>query len=295
VKKLEEGFGASAHSVKFSQQDRVSEEINKWISQKTHGRIKKGVTPDDFKSRSEPGIVDEPALVTVNAVYFKADWGSRFDRRATRERRFHLDSARVEDVPMMHQRSLLRYSENDRFKFLEIPYVDGHYSMYLLLPKEVLTAQKMMALLSTELIVRLKSTASAHDVDVLLPKFEIGSHHSVRNALAAMGVKAAFDNQRADFDRMIVKRLEAFRIYISEVYHDAWIALDEEGTEAAAATTTVHYSFGCSASQAPPPAEFHADHPFVFLIVHNQSRSILFAGWISNPVRPTPKAPPTDG
>ena len=98
-----------------------------------------------------------------------------------------------------------------------------------------------------------------------------------------MGVKAAFRNQDADFDKMIDKKLEAFRIYVSEIYHDAWIDVNEEGTEAAAATSTVHFSFGCSAPARSMPAEFHADHPFLFMIVHNESRSILLAGWISNP------------
>ena len=105
----------------------------------------------------------------------------------------------------------------------------------------------------------------------------------MKQSLSEMGVKAAFDKGRADFDRMIIKKPEAFRVYMSEIYHDAWIDVHEEGTEAAAATSTIHYSFGCSTPSQPPPAEFHADHPFVYLIVHNESRSILFAGWVSHP------------
>ena len=99
-----------------------------------------------------------------------------------------------------------------------------------------------------------------------------------------MGVSSTFDKEKADFNKMIVPHLDAFRIYISQVYHDTWIEVHEEGTEAAAATTTVHYSFGCSGGAInPPPVEFHADHPFLFAIVHNKSYSILFAGWIANP------------
>jgi serpin B len=98
-----------------------------------------------------------------------------------------------------------------------------------------------------------------------------------------MGLESAFDKQRADFDKMIIKNFGAFRVYITDSYHDAWIDVHEEGIEAAAATATAHFSFGCSAPRQPMPAEFHADHPFLFMIVHNESRSILFAGWISNP------------
>ena len=283
VEKVEKSFGASLHSVKFSESAQVCDAINKWISEKTHGRIPSTLEPGDIRDRSVPGFIDAPALVTVNAVYFKADWGSRFEKKSTREHDFHVEPAKTEKALMMHQKSLLLYSEDDHFQFLEIPYIDGSFSMYILLPKEVLSIKDLMALTTTGMVIQLRRKAFAHDVDVLFPKFEMRSHFGMRQTLSEMGVKAAFDNQRADFDKMIVKKLEAFRVYISEVYHDAWIDVHEDGTEAAAATTTVHFSFGCSAPRpATPPAQFHADHPFLFMIVHNQSRSILFAGWVSN-------------
>jgi serpin B len=253
------------------------------VSEKTHGKIQEAVSPADFASRSRLGVIDEPALVTVNAVYFKADWGSRFDKSATHNRPFQIDSATTADARMMHQQSILPYSENDSVKFLEIPYIDSAYSMYVLLPKSVVPVQQLLHDLTAETIMDLKRRAFGHEVDVLLPKYELRSHLSLRDELSAMGVHAAFDNGKADFDRMIIKKVEAFRVYISEIYHDAWIDVHEEGTEAAAATSTIHFSFGCSAPSVPPPAEFHADHPFAFLIVHNESRSILFAGWVAKP------------
>ena len=281
---VQQAFAASLHSVQFKQPDQVSQEINNWVSEKTHGKITKSVGPQDFKSKSTPGVIDEPALVTVNAVYFKADWGSRFEKGSTREHPFHVDAATTEPAPMMHQRSVLLYAEDDRVQFLEIPYVDGSYSMYVLLPQRILSVKSLMDLVTIDRIIALKRGAFPHQVDVLLPKFEIGSHLGVKNALGAMGVQSAFDSQRADFDKMITKTVEAYRVYLNEVYHDAWIDVHEEGTEAAAATTAVHYSFGCSMQPgAPPPVDFHADHPFLYMIVHNQSRSVLFAGWISRP------------
>jgi serpin B len=143
--------------------------------------------------------------------------------------------------------------------------------------------QELLRDLTTDTIMALKRGAFGHEVDVLLPKFELRSHFGVMKELSAMGIHAAFDNGKADFDRMIIKKAEAFRIYISQVYHDAWIDVHEEGTEAAAATSAIHFSFGCSAPSVPRPAEFRADHPFAFLIVHNESRSILFGGWVANP------------
>ena len=216
-------------------------------------------------------------------MYFKADWGSRFEKGATKELAFHVDSNTAKNVPMMHQRSLLACSSDDAFQFLEIPYVDGQYSMYVLLPMQILSIKDMMARVTAERIFRLKRVSTGCNVDVLFPAFEFGNHYGIKDAITAMGVKKAFDNRRADFDKMIVKKMDAYRIYISEIYHDAWIEVHEEGTRAAAMTTTTHFSFGCSASPSNRTVAFHADHPFLFAIVDNKSSNILFAGWIANP------------
>ncbi len=285
VNEVQDTFAGSLQHAQFRQAERASSEINRWISERTRGRIAKSVAPSDFQSRSGAGIIEEPALVLVNAVYFKADWGSQFDKESTQQRAFHVDTTTTAEAMMMHQCSLLPYAENDRFKFLEIPYIGRHYSMYIVLPREIIPIAKLVDGVTMEEIISLKRSASPHQVDVLLPKFEMKSHLGVKDALSAMGVRSAFEKQQADFDRMIVKKTEAFRVYLSEIYHEVWTDVHEEGTEAAAVTTTSHYSIGCGAPSAsvPPPAQFHADHPFLFLVVHNASRSVLFAGWISNP------------
>jgi len=139
----------------------------------------------------------------------------------------------------------------------------------------------MVKMVGAEMIERLKRAAVPHEVDILFPKFEMTCHVRVKDVLSKMGVKAVFNKSQADLEGMVAKSSEGFRVYINEIYHDAWIDVHEEGTEAAAATSTIHY--GCSAPPKPMHAEFHADHPFLFLIVHNESRSILFAGWVSDP------------
>ena len=283
VQEVRKIFAAPLHRVSFAQRDAVSAEINNWIAGATRGKIPTGVAPEDFASRSGSGVIDEPGLVSVNAVYFKADWAGRFERDATRKAPFHVNASITKETMMMHQSSLLNYSEDHGFQFLEIPYVDNVYSMYVVLPRKVVGVRTLMREITPEVLAGLRRAAYPHQVDVLFPKFEIRSHLGVRDALSAMGVKSAFDRQEANFDRMITKNLEAFRIYLSEVHHDAWIDVREEGVAAAAATATVHRSFGCSAPALPVPAKFHADHPFLFLIVHNESRSALFAGWISKP------------
>jgi serpin B len=289
--RMEKAFGASLHQAKFGDADNVSNEINRWASKETNGRIREVIRPADLRSQSTPGVIDEPGLVTVNAVYFKADWGSRFEADATRDLPFHVDRQRTRPAPMMHQRSLLLYAADDQCEFLEIPYVDGRFSMYVLLPREILPLAKLADPLSADGIARLRRGATPHEVDVLFPKFDFPTHIHAKSTLDEMGVKAAFDKGRADFDRMIVKKYEAYLVYVSDVLQDAFIEVHEKGTEAAAVTTGVHFSIGCSAGPPRPPrVDFHADHPFVYAIVHNESRSVLFAGWITDP-----KGPEGDG
>jgi serpin B len=276
-------FDAPLHRVQFGQPERASSEINRWVSARTHGRIAQSVRPDDFAIRSRPGVIDEPALVTVSTLYFRSDWGSRFEKSATSNLPFHVNALTTADAWMMHQRSELLYAEDAGARFLEIPYRGGACSMMILLPKQATPVRAWIQDLTTERILELRRNAFVCEVDVLLPKFELRSQVGVRHALTTMGVRSAFDPRSADFDRMIVRNPEALRVYLTEIHHDAWIDVHEEGTEAAAATSTVHFSLGCSARVQSAPATFHADHPFVFLVVHNPSRSILLSGWVSDP------------
>ncbi len=283
VDQVRRAFDASVHRVAFADRVSTSDAINAWVSQATRGRITRVVSPDDFLSRSTPGIVNEPALVAVNALYFNADWASRFDAGGTRSRPFHLNASETATAMMMHQHTVLAYAESETLQFLELPYIDNGFSMYVLLPKAITGTGPLLDDLTAEAIFALKRRAAPREVDVLLPRFEMRSRLGAKDVLRAMGVRLAFHPVNADFDRMIHKTLEAFVVYISEIYHDAWIDVHEDGTEAAAATTTVHYSFGCCASPPPDPVAFHADHPFLFFVVHNDSRSILLAGWLSDP------------
>ena len=283
VDMLGKGFSASLHAAKFADAAKVSGEVNHWVSQKTHGKITKTVSPDDFQSRSIPGVtINEPALVSVNAVYFKMDWGSRFEKGATKPGPFHVDSATTQMAPMMHQHSVLPYAANEDFQFLEIPYIDDQYSMYVLLPQKIIGIKDLMSRVTAQTVIDLKRHAGPCMADVLLPTFEFKGHYDIKDQLENMGATTAFGGG-ADFGKMIVPNKFAQGIYIGQVYHDAWIDFHKEGTEAAAATTTVSYSVTCSAQMRPQPVDFHADHPFLFAIVHNKSYSILFAGWIANP------------
>jgi serpin B len=292
LERIENGFGSVLHGVSFTNREAVCSDINKWVSEQTRGKIADVIEPKDIESRSRPGIIEEPAMVTVNAVYFKGDWASCFDEKETEERTFHVDATTKRKAQIMHQRSLLPYAETEALQFLVLPYVEG-YSMCVVLPKEILSVEELTALTSADTIPQLNRSAREERVDVLFPKFEMRSHISAMDMLKQMGVQKAFVRRMgvADFEGMFRPTFEAFTIYISECYHDAWIALDEKGTEAAAATTTIHHSIGCSAPAPQRTVWFHADHPFLFAIVHDESQSMLFAGWISDPAQLSPPAP----
>jgi len=276
---LEKTFEASMYPVKFKNSKEASGRINKWVSEKTRSRISEVVRPQDFDS---PDFT--PCLVTVNVAYFKSEWSVPFEKADTKERPFRLNEKDSVNALLMHRAVHSRYGEDKTFQFLELPYTDSMYSMYVLLPKQVLVPKKMVSLVQSDTLAKLSDHAVQRSVDVLLPRFEIRHHCSAKDTLRNMGVALAFDMNRADFDRMIVKSPAVDRVFLSEIYHDAWVAADEKGTEAAAATTTMVAAPACAPpTKEEPPAVFHADHPFLFFIVHNESRSILFAGLVTNP------------
>lgn len=283
--KLTKSFQAELFGVQFREGAKSAAEINKWIAQQTNNHIKDVVTPHDFPSLSSPGWIVEPALLTVNAVYFQSEWGSRFEAEGTFDHSFRVAASRTVQVPLMHQESMLPYAENPDFQFLDIPYIGKHYSMLVLLPKRDLAIRQQLALLSPALLADFRQKAHVCAVDVLLPKFSLRTSCDVKDVLARMGVRTAFDRYQADFDAMIVKKFEAYGIFLYKVEQDAWIEVTEKGTRAAAVTRSMHYSVGCSAAPRRQVVPFHADHPFLFLIVHNASQSLLFGGWLSDPSR----------
>ena len=284
-KTAEKAFGASLRLISLKQSDHPDKAINRWVADATDGAIRSLVAPGDFASKSVPelDVIDEPALVATNAIYFKADWGSRFDKALTRDRTFHVDTTIEAPTEMMNQRSRLRYAVNNDLKFVEIPYIGGDYSMYVILPREIMPIDDLLETATADAITTLARRGFPHEVDLLLPKFDLTSRFDAKDALSRMGVNEAFDSSSADFREMIDIKFEAFRVYINDIHHAASIQVDEEGTEATAATATVHYSFGCGASSPPMQAQFHANRPFIFMIVDNTTHSALFAGWISNP------------
>lgn len=242
-------------------------DINKWVEGKTNQKIKDLIPSGVLNSLTR--------LVLTNAIYFKGDWKHQFQERFTKEAPFYVTAGKTVQAPLMLQRKEYNYAEPDDVQILELPYKSGQLSMIVFLPKTRDGLEKMEKSLTpgklTDYLKKLRTT----DVIVHLPKFKLTSEFSLKKILSALGMPDAFSPLKADFSGMTKKE----KLFISAVLHKAFVDVNEEGTEAAAATGVV---VGTTSVQMPPK-EFRADHPFLFLIRDNRSESILFMGRLTNP------------
>ena len=240
--------------------------INAWVEEKTRDRIKDLIKPGVLNSMTR--------LVLTNAIYFKGDWARQFDEKATRQAPFWVAQEKKVDVPMRFQRARFKYAEMDSLQCLELPYVGEELSMVVLLPKERTGLDKLEASLNRENLQLWLGRMHKMKVSVHLPKFKMTREFQLGEMLQAMGMKDAFSPQWADFSGMNGKR----DLFISAVIHKAFVDVNEEGTEAAAATAV-----GIQVTSIQPERVFRADHPFLFLIRDTRSGVILFMGRVSDP------------
>lgn len=242
--------------------------INKWVEQKTQDKIK-GIIP--------PGTLDAMTrLVLVNAIYFKGNWAHPFKPTSTQSAPFTLADGKTEDTPLMNTLRQFRYTATDGLQLLELPYTGNELSMLVLLPEKtegLATLEQTLTLTKLETwIQRLQQ----REVNVFLPKFQITAKFELSGIMAALGMKAAFSDA-ADFSGMDGQR----DLFISAILHKAFVDVNEEGTEAAAATAVVMRELALMRPESP--AVFRADHAFLFLIRERSTGSILFLGRIANP------------
>jgi serpin B len=241
--------------------------INAWVEKKTNGKIKDLISP---------GVLDSMTrLVLTNAIYFKGNWAKQFKENRTQDAPFTLADGKKIEVAMMNQKAEFGYMETDTFQALELPYVDEELSMVILLPKEIDALNEFEKALTTENLNQRLAEIHKCEVVVFVPKFKTTSQFSLADVLKSMGMKDAFSSD-ADFSGINGKR----DLFISAVIHKAFVEVNEEGTEAAAATGVVMRLTSVGPAAIPV---FRADHPFLFLIRDNLSGSILFIGRVVNP------------
>ncbi len=270
IKLTRVNYGAGLHEVDFAKTEAAREKINKWVEQQTKDKIK-----DLIPSGA---LNDLTRLVLTNAMYFKSQWAEQFKQRNTKDKPFHLGGGESVETPMMYQQEKFGYMETDDFQVLRMAYKAGDLSMVVLLPREVDGLAELQKQLTAAKLDKWLDGIKPAEVKVTLPKFKFTSRFSLAKKLAEMGMANAFSPEKADFSGMTT----AEKLFISDVIHKAFVAVDEKGTEAAAATAVTMMATAMPVPQ-PEPKVFNADHPFMFLIRHNETGSILFLGRVVNP------------
>ena len=242
--------------------------INEWVYQETHEKI------EDLIPKG--GITPDTRLVLANAIYFKADWVRQFSANKTQQIPFNSLDGRQASTPMMQmaQPASLGYMAGDGFQAVELPYVGDRVAMLVIVPDEG-TFARFEAGLSAEQIVSIRDALEQRSVNLTFPKFTFETSFSLADTLRQMGMADAFAPGLADFSGMDGKG----ELYISDVFHKAFVAVDEKGTEAAAASAVV----AGITSVIMPDIQLVVDRPFIFLILDQQSGSILFMGRFVQP------------
>lgn len=264
-----EFYGVSITPVDYHNPETARQQINTWVEEKTQTRIKELIPP---------GILDAlTRLVLVNAIYFKGNWASQFAKARTQTAPFLVTPSQKVEAPLMTQEHPFKYGKTDRLQILELPYVGNDLSMLILLPHEVNGLAELETALTAPNLEKWSSHLWETEVRIFLPRFKISLGVKLHNTLASMGMVDAFNGSKANFSGMDGSE----NLYITAVLHKAFVEVNEEGTEAAAATAVV---MGLRGLTLPPPI-FRADHPFVFLIRENHTGSILFLGRVVDPTR----------
>jgi len=269
---LEDDYGAPLRTVAFkSRPEDVRKKINRWVEEKTDDKIK------DLMPK---GSIDNlTRLVLANAIYFKARWAKTFRENKTTEETFTTAKGEEVETEMMQQTEQFHYMENNCIKLLELPYEGGETSMLIILPHKKNDLPQTEKAFTEKQLDSWMQKLKRHRVSVKLPKFKLKTKFMLQKPeiLPAMGMKDAFSPRKANFSHMAD---EDEQLYISAAIHQAYIDVDEEGTEAAAAT-----GIGVAATAAPlgEPQKFYADRPFIFLIRDRKTNCTLFIGRLANP------------
>ncbi|XP_071798596.1 serpin B6-like [Asterias amurensis] len=246
--------------------------INGWVEKQTESRIKDLLAEGSLDAMTR--------LVLVNAIYFKGDWAEKFQTSTTSEEKFHVTGSKEVSVPMMHQKKKFPCSHDPSAKcsIIELPYIKKEVSMFIVLPDEVEGLGGVLKELSHEKLEQwISQTRFSPPPEVILslPKFTLQQDFVLNDVLEAMGMTDPFDLHQADFSGMTGGK----DLFISTVIHKAFLEVNEEGSEAAAATA-VKMMFRCMPMR---PIVIKADHPFLVLIRDNKSEAILFMGQLCDP------------
>jgi serpin B len=265
-------YGVLITPLDFGEEEAARRTINDWAADKTAQKIQNLIPSGALNASTR--------LVLANAIYFKGDWAVQFDGELTADQPFYVTPDASVVVPMMFQTLDAGYAETPEAQIIELPYVGEEISFLALLPRDGLS--ELEAALTAETLAGWTQRLYPQEVEVYMPRFRLVQSFGLNGALMALGIRAAF-GAGADFSGMDGRK---HGLYVGAVLHKAFVEVNEEGTEAAAATAVL------TLEGAPPPQPvFRADHPFLFLIRERATGAILFMGRVADPSQSAPKAP----
>jgi serpin B len=249
--------------------------INDWVAETTHGNLADIITPDDIST--------ETRLLLANVIYFKGDWQHAFERASTHKSPFRVSADKSVECDMMSELYRFAYTHQDNVRVLVMPYRGEALSMVVVLPDEVNGLSSVEQQLTIEKLEQWVVAAESHveELPVSLPRFQVKNRHDLKPLLVALDVKTAFDPAKADLSRIdgLRRSSAAARrwLFLDRIWQQAMIDVNEEGTEAAAATVIT------KTETATARDSFIADHPFLFFIRENSTGLILFFGRLVDP------------
>ncbi len=259
-------YGVLITGVDYGDEQAARTQINAWVEDNTNHRITDLVAPGDLSDLTQ--------LVLANAIYFKGNWAHQFDIAVTQDEAFHLLDGQTAVVPLMHQKRQFFYGETHHHQVLTLPYEGYGLQMLVILPKAVKDLPELEADLSTESLSRWTQGQHEYEVDVYLPRFTFATDYELNQPLKHLGITDAF-SPNADFTGIV--REGPF--FLDLIVHKAFLAVNEEGAEAAAATAATVTRGGSPGG----PVVFRADHPFLVLIQEWETGRILFMGRVVDP------------
>jgi serpin B len=269
-------YGAPLEPVDFAGAPEAQRKhINDWVANKTNDLIK-DLIPED-------GVTSDTRMALVNAIYFKAKWLTPFDDKRTEEAAFAAPGGSVK-VPMMSQTEHMKYAEVDGVKIAERPYKNSSFAAMFVLPEKEDGLAELEKKLDAKLLDRWTTALESERVAMKLPRFKIEPKAPVEleAVLLKMGMKTPFVRGKADFTGITNPPSPADRLFIEQVYHKAFVSMDEAGTEAAAATAVM---MGRAGGKPSEPKSFEADRPFLFFVRDAKTGLVMFAGRVLDPTK----------
>src|SRR5262249_38507708 len=276
-KLVKEFYGAPFEPIDFKKDPEAARvHINKWVAGQTRDKIRDLIPAD--------GIKKDTRLVLANALYLNAPWASEFNGALTKPKPFHVHGGAAVDVPTMSTVKQFGYAKRDGFTAVALPYAGDELQFVILLPDQVNGLGKAESKLNAEMLAQC-AKLQPQDVDLELPKFKIEPPTiPLGETLQALGMKTAFDVPQgsANFDKISPRKPDSY-LAISNVFHKTFIAVDEKGTEAAAATAVVMLEATARLEKPKEPIHVRVDRPFLYAIQPAASGACIFIGRVTDP------------